>query len=66
MTQDVIKLKQAAAILSKNGGLTCHASILARELNIPCIVGINGLEEIKEGAIVKLDAAEEMIVIDKE
>ncbi len=66
MTQDVIKLKDAGAIISRNGGLTCHASILARELNIPCIVGVKGLENIKEGSIVKIDAAEEKIVIDEE
>ena len=63
MTQDVIKLKNAGAILSRNGGLTCHASILARELNIPCLVGVRGLEELKEGTKVKIDTADEKIVV---
>jgi pyruvate, water dikinase len=66
MTQDVMRLKEAGAILSKNGGLTCHASILARELNIPCIVGVKGLDNTKENSTVRLDAAEEIIVIDEE
>ncbi|MBT4823560.1 hypothetical protein HN695_06000 [Candidatus Woesearchaeota archaeon] len=63
MTQDVLKLKNAGAILSKNGGLTCHASILARELNVPCLVGVNGMEELKEGTRVEIDAADEKINI---
>jgi len=65
MTQDVLKLKNAGAILSRNGGLTCHASILARELNVPCLVGVVGMEELSEGTKVRLDAADEMIVIDE-
>lgn len=63
MTQDVLKLKLAGAILSRNGGLTCHASILARELNIPCLVGVKGLDELKEGTKVKIDTADEKIIV---
>jgi len=32
-------LKKAAAIVTDEGGITCHAAIVSRELNIPCIVG---------------------------
>ena len=33
-------MKKAKAIVTDAGGMTCHASIVSRELGIPCIVGI--------------------------
>ena len=32
-------MTRAAAIVTDEGGMTCHAAIVARELGIPCIVG---------------------------
>lgn len=32
-------MKKASAIVTNEGGMTCHAAIISRELNIPCIVG---------------------------
>ncbi|RJO59150.1 helix-turn-helix domain-containing protein [Candidatus Parcubacteria bacterium] len=32
-------MKKAKAIVTDEGGMTCHAAIVSRELNIPCIVG---------------------------
>jgi phosphohistidine swiveling domain-containing protein len=32
-------MKIASAILTDEGGLTCHAAIVSRELDVPCIVG---------------------------
>src|SRR3989338_170054 len=32
-------MKKAAAIVTDEGGVTCHAAIVARELGIPCIIG---------------------------
>ena len=32
-------MKKAQAIVTDSGGMTCHASIVSRELGIPCIVG---------------------------
>ncbi|NQV13724.1 MAG: hypothetical protein HQ530_05495 [Parcubacteria group bacterium] len=32
-------LKKAAAIVTDEGGITCHAAIVARELNIPTVIG---------------------------
>ena len=34
-------MKIASAIVTNQGGRTCHASIVSRELGIPCIVGAN-------------------------
>lgn len=32
-------MKRAGAIVTDEGGMTCHAAIISRELNIPCVVG---------------------------
>jgi pyruvate,water dikinase len=32
-------LKRAAAVVTDEGGRTCHAAIVSRELGIPCVVG---------------------------
>lgn len=35
----VSAMKKAGAIITDEGGLTCHAAIVSRELGIPCIIG---------------------------
>lgn len=32
-------MKQARAIITDEGGITCHAAIVSREMNKPCIIG---------------------------
>lgn len=32
-------MKKATAIVTNTGGMTCHAAIVSREMEIPCIVG---------------------------
>ena len=32
-------MRRAAAFISDEGGLTCHAAIVAREMKKPCVVG---------------------------
>ena len=32
-------MKKAAAFVTDEGGITCHAAIIAREMKKPCIVG---------------------------
>lgn len=36
-------LMQAGEIICSTGGLTSHAAIIAREFNIPCIVGVKSV-----------------------
>ncbi|MCI4348185.1 MAG: phosphoenolpyruvate synthase [Thermoplasmata archaeon] len=39
-TPDMVPaMAQAAAIVTDEGGMTCHAAIVSRELGIPCVVG---------------------------
>lgn len=55
-------IKRAGAIITDQGGLLCHASIIAREFGIPCIVGTEeATSRIKEGQIILVDADEGVI-----
>ncbi len=50
-------MKKAAAIVTDEGGLTCHASIVSRELGIPCIVSTKLVTKVlKDGDMVEVDA----------
>ena len=54
-------MKKAKAIVTDAGGMTCHASIVSRELGIPCIVGTKSRSEeatvaIKDGQTITVDA----------
>ena len=39
-------MKIASAIVADNGGRTCHAAIVSRELGIPCVVGTSDATKI--------------------
>lgn len=50
-------LRQAAGVLTEQGGVTSHAAIICRELGVPTIIGIDGLlDVVKNGDRVELDA----------
>lgn len=49
--------RRAAAIVTDEGGITSHASVLARELGIPCIVGTERATRVfADGDRVEVDA----------
>ncbi|MEO1559090.1 MAG: putative PEP-binding protein, partial [Cyanobacteria bacterium J06632_19] len=49
-------LHQVKGIVTEKGGLTSHAAIIARELNIPAVVGINNVTKIvKNGDRLLID-----------
>ena len=52
-------MKKASAIVTNQGGRTCHAAIIARELGIPAIVGCgNATDVLKTGQEVTISCAE--------
>ncbi|OIV40951.1 phosphoenolpyruvate synthase [Flavobacterium johnsoniae] len=52
-------LKKVAGIVTNKGGRTSHASIVARELGTPAIVGTeNATELIKDGDFITINCAE--------
>ena len=51
-------MKMASAIITNEGGRTCHAAIVARELGIPAIVGTEKATQIlKTGDMVTVDCS---------
>ncbi|MGD0818702.1 MAG: phosphoenolpyruvate synthase, partial [Methanomassiliicoccales archaeon] len=56
-TPDMVPaMTRAAAIVTDEGGMTCHAAIVARELGIPCVVGASDSTTIlKEGMLVTVE-----------
>ncbi|GAB1487461.1 hypothetical protein MASR2M79_25200 [Aminivibrio sp.] len=59
ITPDMVSaLRKAGAVVTDEGGRTCHAAILSRELGVPCIVGARTATELlKEGQTVLVDAS---------
>lgn len=54
-------MKKAKAIVTDDGGMTCHAAIVSREMGVPCVVGTGSLskkatEIIKTGDEITVDA----------
>lgn len=55
-------MKRAAAIVTEDGGITCHAAIVAREFRIPCVVGVKKVcSVLKDGDKVEVDATNGVI-----
>ncbi len=51
----IMGMKTAGAIITDEGGLTCHAAVVARELGIPCIVGTQyASKALKDGDMVEI------------
>ncbi len=50
-------IKQFSAIITDEGGLTCHAAIIAREMKISCVIGTKiATKVLKDGDKVEVDA----------
>ncbi|MDO5715164.1 MAG: phosphoenolpyruvate synthase [Tissierellia bacterium] len=50
-------MRKSAGVVTDEGGRTCHAAIVSRELQIPCIVGgKNATKVLKMGMDVTVDA----------
>ncbi len=57
-------MKKAAAIITDEGGMTCHAAIVGRELGIPSIVGTGNITKlVKDGDTVTVDATRGLVYV---
>ncbi|MBO8181650.1 MAG: pyruvate, water dikinase [Archaeoglobus sp.] len=56
-TPDMVPaMRRAAAIVTDEGGMTCHAAIVSRELGVPAVVGTKKATQIlKDGMTVTVD-----------
>ena len=62
-TPDMVPaMKRANGIITDEGGVTCHAAIVSRELGIPCVVGTGDASSIiPENSQVTLDGNKGMV-----
>lgn len=50
-------MKCASAVVTDEGGITCHAAIIARELGKPCVIGTQIATKVfKDGDFIEVDA----------
>jgi pyruvate,water dikinase len=49
-------MKKAIGFITDEGGITCHAAIIAREMNKPCVIGTkNATKVLKDGDVVEVN-----------
>ncbi|MBS4035807.1 MAG: hypothetical protein KGZ85_15190 [Ignavibacterium sp.] len=59
-------IKKAAAIVTDEGGVTCHAAIVSREMGVPCIIATKiATKVLKDGDLVDVNANHGVITIIK-
>ena len=64
---DTVKLspEKVKGIITQEGGVTSHVSIIAKSMNIPTLVGVKGiLDKVEEGMTVCMDAEAGVIILD--
>lgn len=50
-------MEKAAAFVTDEGGILCHAAIIAREMNKPCVIGTEKATKFfSDGDLVEVDA----------
>lgn len=58
----IVAMRKASAIITDEGGMTCHAAIVSRELGIPCIVQTRiATRLLKDGEIVEVDTGKGIV-----
>jgi len=60
----IFAMKKAAAFVTNEGGITCHAAIVAREMKKPCIIGTkNATKILSNGDFVEVNANKGVVKI---
>lgn len=58
----ILAIRKAKAIITDEGGLTCHAAIVSRELKKPCIVGTKiATRRLKNNDLVEVDVSKGIV-----
>lgn len=58
----VMAINRAVGIVTEMGGVTCHAALIAREFQIPCLVGVeNATGILKTGEQVIIDTKQGLL-----
>ncbi|MDI6778021.1 MAG: PEP-utilizing enzyme [Patescibacteria group bacterium] len=57
-------IRKASAIITDEGGLTCHAAIVSREFEIPCVIGTKiATKVLKDGDLAEVNAEKGLVKI---
>ena len=57
-------MQKASAFVTNEGGITCHAAIISREMKKPCIIGTkNATKVLRDGDLVEVDADKGVVTI---
>jgi len=57
-------IKKAAAIITDEGGITCHAAIVSRELGIPCIIGTKiATKVLRDNDLVEVKGNHGLVIV---
>ncbi|MCW2507184.1 MAG: ptsI [Modestobacter sp.] len=51
------------ALATRLGGATSHTAIIARQLGLPCVVGVGGLNDVPVGATVLVDGEQGTVTV---
>ena len=55
-------MEKAGAIVTDEGGITCHAAIVSRELGVPCVIGTKvATLALKDGDKIEVDATKGVV-----
>ncbi|MEU2350409.1 putative PEP-binding protein [Modestobacter sp. NPDC049651] len=52
------------ALATRLGGATSHTAIIARQLGLPCVVAVGGLDDVPTGALVLIDGEHGTVTVD--
>ena len=63
----MIGLQNCAAVITEEGGLLSHASVISRELGKPCLINVkNAMSTLQDGYLIELDTTKKKIsILDK-
>jgi phosphohistidine swiveling domain-containing protein len=55
-------MQKASAFVTDEGGITCHAAIVAREMKKPCVIGTKIATKVfKDGDLIEVDAVKGIV-----
>jgi len=58
----VVAMRKAKAVITDGGSMTCHASIVSRELKVPCIVNTKSATAMfRTGDLISVNTAQGQI-----
>ncbi len=57
-------MRKAKAVITDEGGITCHAAIVSRELQLPCVIGTKvATKKLESGDVIEINFTTGMIKI---